>query len=105
MSQHQFPATVEGRNLQVTVGYDPTLSEMFAMTEGDNDEPEFNSSPSPNLQTVAAELLGKTGVAIPEPVMAAIRKDSVDFRMGASDLGRRIYQYDAQGVQTSSMTY
>ncbi|MES2784672.1 MAG: hypothetical protein V4684_04355 [Pseudomonadota bacterium] len=98
MSQHHFPAPVAGNTLPVTVGYDPQLAEFFAMTHPALEDTEFTSMPTGSMDALEAELLAKVGVTIPEAIKNAVLGDYADFRLGASDVGRRVFQYDAMGA-------
>jgi len=96
MSQHQFELNSPKQGyVQVTVGYDPRLSEAFLSYF--NKRATFCTAGGvtvDDLQVVAIEQLG---VRLPQPVIDAVHGDVADLRLGATDVGRRISQYDCDG--------
>jgi hypothetical protein len=82
----------------VTAGYDPRLAEFFAITHPDREDAEFTSAPTRDFDALEAELHQRTGISVPASVKKAILQDYVDFRMGATDIGRRVFHYDSSGT-------
>lgn len=105
MSQHIFPAAAGGNALTATVGYDPQTADFFALTEDAAGEPRFSSKPARTWDDAAAQLLEREHVTVPQAIADAVQKDYADFRLGASDVGRRIFHYDATGVALKAETH
>ncbi len=96
MSQHQIELNSPKKgNVHVTVGYDARLSEAFLSYF--NKRATFSTSGGvavDDLQHIAVEELG---VHLPQLVIDAVHGDVADLRLGATDIGRRLSQYDPDG--------
>ncbi len=96
MSQHQFELNSPKQgHVQVTVGYDAQLSEAFLsyFKKGAT----FSTSGGVTIDDLQEIAVTQLGVELPQPVIDAVHGDLADLRLGASDVGRRITQYDPDG--------
>lgn len=97
MSQHQIQVNSPkvGRVL-VTVGYDPMLGEAFFNYF--NDTASYMSPSGLVVKEIGELAIEKLGLPLPQPVLDGVQADVADLRTGATDIGRRITQYEADGT-------
>lgn len=104
MSQHQIEVqSPKLGTVQVSVGFDPILNEAFL-----NFFNERVQYMSPSGLT-AAELQGiakkELGLSLPQQVIDGVQGDVADFRLGSTDVGRRVKTYQSDGVLTDEVVY
>lgn len=98
MSQHIISLPTPGDGLvEFTMGFDPRLEDFFVNALQDG-EGIYMSPPNLDQQDIGVVIKERFGVDLPETVSQAVIQDAIDFRFGASDIGRRLYMYDALGV-------
>lgn len=96
MSQHQFELnSPKHGHVQVTVGYDGRLSEAFLsfFKKGAS----FSTGGGLTIDDLQHVAVAQLGIKLPQPVIDAVHGDLADLRLGATDVGRRITQYDPDG--------
>lgn len=96
MSQHHFPAqsSLLGK-VAVLVGFNPRFHEHFTRVLV-NEEPHHTADHLATPEAVCEDLRS-VGVEVPVSVLDGIRKDEADYRQGASNVGRRIFEYTPMG--------
>ncbi len=97
MSQHQFELNSPKQgHVQVTVGYDVQLSEAFLSYF--NKRATFITGGGVTIDDLQGIAVEQLGIHLPQPVIDAVHGDLADLRLGATDVGRRITQYDPDGI-------
>lgn len=96
MSQHQIHVNSPkvGRVL-VTVGYDPMLGEAFLNYF--NDSASYMSDSGLTANEIGELAIEQLGVPLPQQVLDGVQNDVADLRTGATDVGRRLTQYEPDG--------
>ena len=104
MSQHQIQVNSPkvGRVL-VTVGYDPMLDEAFLNYFNDNTS--YMSPPGLVAGEVEKLAIEQLGQPLPQPVLDGLQNDVADLRTGATDLGRRVTQYEPDGTVAQAVKW
>lgn len=104
MSQHQITllSPVAGSVL-VTAGFDPQLNEAFVNYESDSIS--FMSPPGTTVREIAGIVQKELQVALPQQVIDGVCQDVADLRIGATNVGRRIYQYAENGTLVDQITW
>lgn len=104
MSQHQIQVNSPkvGRVL-VTVGYDPMLDEAFLNYF--NDDASYMSPPGLVVAEVGKLAIEQLGQALPQPVLEGVQNDVADLRTGATDIGRRVTQYEPDGTVAQAVKW
>ena len=96
MSQHQIHVnSPKVGQVLVTVGYDPMLDEAFLNYF--NDDASYMSPPGLVVREVGKLALEQLGQPLPQSVLDGVQNDVADLRTGATDIGRRITQYEPDG--------
>lgn len=104
MSQHQIQVNSPkvGRVL-VTVGYDPMLDEAFLNYF--NDSASYMSDSGLVANEIGKLAIEQLGVPLPQPVLDAVQADVADLRTGATDVGRRVTQYEPDGTVAQAVKW
>lgn len=98
MSQHQIPLNSPRLGVvQVTVGFDATLQEAFFTYF--NKQAQYASGGGLAVADLQGLCVAQLGVALPQQVLDAVHADVADLRLGAQDVNRRLFQYDADGKE------
>jgi hypothetical protein len=90
-------------SVQLTAGFDPRLKELFVNYVSDDDS--FMSSPGLQLQDIARIVHEQLQIELPQQIIKGIEQDVLDFEQGATNVGRRISCYSADGALVSAITF
>lgn len=99
MSQHQIHVNSPkvGRVL-VTVGYDPMLDEAFFNYFNDTAGVSYMSESGLVVSEIGKLAVEQLGQPLPQQVLDGVQNDVAELRTGATDIGRRLTQYEADGT-------
>jgi hypothetical protein len=98
MSQHSIVllSPVLGE-VEVIAGFDAALGEAFVTWEFE--DRGFLSPSGITIADISRLVQDKLGVSLPQQVVQGIGADLADLRIGASDLGKRVYRYNSDGTR------
>jgi hypothetical protein len=82
--------------VQLVTGFDPRLGDFF-LNAFDAEGNPFQGPPNPELSEIRDVAKTEFGVELPQSVLDGVLKDASDFMSGATDTGRRMFEYDPGG--------
>ena len=97
MSQHIITLqTPTAGSVEIIAGFDPRLCEVFVNYRGE--DCSFVSGPGFAVEDIPNACLDDLQAERPSQVLNGVRGDIADFRLGASDVGRRMFRYESDGT-------
>lgn len=104
MSQHQIQVdSPKLGHVTVTVGYDPMLDETFLNYF--NDDVSYMSDSGLAVSEIQRLANEELGMQLPQQVIDGVQADLADLRTGATDIGRRITQYETDGTIAETVKF